>query len=110
MDISESKSQEVFQIERLVTRKLEGNLNDYLAFKLRYMKGQIKRVYRWYASSLSLAMKREEYLKRAIEFYFNKVDTDKNGVITVPEFMKLALSFSEENKDDDSVVAEVPVF
>ena len=24
--------------------------------------------------------------------------------------MKLALSFSEENKDDDSVVAEVPVF
>ena len=56
-----------------------------------------------------LVKKQEEYLKRALDYYFNKVDTDKNGVVTVPEFMKLALSFSEENKDDDSVVAEVSV-
>ena len=52
-------------------------------------------------------MKREEYLKRAIEIYFNKVDTDYNGVITVPEFMKLALSFSEENEDGDLGVSKV---
>ena len=57
-----------------------------------------------------LVKKQEDYLKRALDYYFNKVDTDKNGVVTVPEFVKLALSFSEENKDDDSVVAEVPLF
>ena len=56
-----------------------------------------------------LVKKQEEYLKRALDFYFNKVDTDKNGVVTVPEFMKLALSFSEEDKDDNRVVAEVSV-
>ena len=56
-----------------------------------------------------LVKKQEEYLKRALDYYFNKVDTDKNGVVTVPEFMKLALSFSEENKDDNTVVAEVSV-
>ena len=56
-----------------------------------------------------LVKKQEEYLKRALDFYFNKVDTDKNGVVTVPEFMKLALSFSEEDKDDNTVVAEVSV-
>ena len=57
-----------------------------------------------------IVKRQEEYLKRALDFYFNKVDTDKNGVVTIPEFMKLALSFSEENKDDDSVVAKVSVF
>ena len=49
----------------------------------------------------------EEHLKRALEYYFNKVDTDKNGVITVPEFMKLALSFSEESKEGDLDVVQV---
>jgi len=76
LDISQSKAPQIFQIEKLVNRKLE-------------------------------VKKQEDYLKRALDYYFNKVDTDKNGVVTVPEFVKLALSFSEENKDDDSVVAEI---
>ena len=38
--------------------------------------------------------KQEEYIKRAMEYYFNMIDTDKNGVITFPEFTKLAVDFS----------------
>ena len=45
-----------------------------------------------------------------MDYYFNIVDTDKNGVITVPEFMKLALSFSEESKEGDLDVVEVICF
>ena len=89
-------------------RKLEGKLNSPFLYikdvkKVRIILGYIRdKLY-------FLVKKQEEYLKRALDYYFNKVDTDKNGVVTVPEFMKLALSFSEENKDDNTVVAEVSV-
>ena len=40
-------------------------------------------------------------------FYFNMTDVDKNGVITVPEFIKLALNFGGDVKEGDSDVVKV---
>ena len=40
-------------------------------------------------------------------FYFNMTDVDRNGVITVPEFIKLAVAFGEDVKDGDSDVVKV---
>ena len=110
LDISQSKAPQIFQIEKLVKRKLEGKLNLPYLFIKDVMNEKVRIILGYIRDKLYfLVKKQEEYLKRALDYYFNKVDTDKNGVVTVPEFMKLALSFSEENKDDDSVVAEVSV-
>ena len=49
----------------------------------------------------------EEYLRRAMGFYFNMTDVDKNGVITVPEFIKLAINFGGDVKEGDSDVVKV---
>ena len=40
-------------------------------------------------------------------FYFIMTDVDRNGVITVPEFIKLAVAFGEDVKDGDSDVVKV---
>ena len=40
-------------------------------------------------------------------FYFNMTDVDKNGVITVPEFIKLATNFGGDVKEGDSDVVKV---
>ena len=39
-----------------------------------------------------------------MNYFFNQIDTDKNGVITFPEFTKLALDFSESEEDTANLV------
>ena len=54
-----------------------------------------------------LDKKQEDYLKRAMTVYFNMIDADRNGVITVPEFIKLALTICGEDNEDDGNVFKV---
>ena len=39
--------------------------------------------------------------------YFNMIDTDSNGVITVPEFIKLALTICGENNENNGNLFKV---
>ena len=39
--------------------------------------------------------------------YFNMIDADRNGVITVPEFIKLALTICGEDNENDGDVFKV---
>lgn len=39
----------------------------------------------------------------ALEYYFNTIDTDQNGVITYPEFTKMALSFCVDEENSECV-------
>ena len=47
----------------------------------------------------------EEKFKRTLEYYFNITDTDHNGVITFPEFIKMSMDFcgNEESGKEDMV-------
>ena len=42
-----------------------------------------------------------------MNFYFNMADTDRNGVITVPEFIKLVIDICGEDKEEDGDVVQV---
>lgn len=55
---------------------------------------------------LLLDEEQEQYLKRALEYYFNIADFDQNGVITYPEFTTMALKFyvDEEMSQEDMVI------
>ena len=39
-----------------------------------------------------------------MNYYFNVIDTDKNGIITFPEFTKLALDFATSEEDTANLV------
>ena len=44
--------------------------------------------------------------RRALEYYFNMADKDHNGIITYPEFTKMALDFcvDGETASEDMVI------
>ena len=55
-----------------------------------------------YASILLLAEKELENTRRALECVFSMHDMDGNGIITFPEFTKMALGFCTEQELHDT--------
>ena len=49
----------------------------------------------------------ESKFKRAIEYYFNMIDKDQNGIITYPEFTKMALDFCVEGETSTENMVQI---
>ena len=47
----------------------------------------------------------EDLVKQLLYHFFDMVDTDKNGVITLPEFTTLAMKFSPEGEKKADLVS-----
>ena len=49
--------------------------------------------------------KEEDLVRQVLYHFFDMLDTDKNGVITLPEFTTLALKFSPEGEKKADLVS-----
>ena len=55
----------------------------------------------------------QEKTKKALRFFFDIHDKDKNGVITYPEFTKMALAFcthEEQEATNSEIVSKINYF
>ena len=109
LEISESKAKHVFEVEEIVTKMLKGkSVIIDTAYRLKKILNSCWQKLLVTAGFYQISdKKQEDYLKRAMTVYFNMIDTDSNGVITVPEFIKLALTICGENNENNGNLFKV---